>query len=170
MSSLSRVLILSGTPGVGKTTISKLLESKGYTVLNINELVLKNGFYYGYDHSRESVIIDEEFLISYLTDEIIRLNHLLIIEGHTAEIVPKEFIKHAIILRCNPHILRLRLQSSRDYPSHKIEENVQAEIMDECLIKLQENLPPNLITEIDTTNNSPEQLTKMIELIIKDIG
>ncbi|MBN1329906.1 MAG: adenylate kinase family protein [Candidatus Heimdallarchaeota archaeon] len=169
MTDLSRVILLSGTPGVGKTTVSKLLESKGFTVLNLNELILKNGFYFGYDHSRESVIIDEELLISYLSNELVHLNTLLIIEGHTAEIVPKEFVKHAIVLRCNPHILRLRLQSSRDYTFQKVEENVQAEIMDQCLIKLQDYLTPDLITEIDTTNISPEQLIKKVELLIRSL-
>ncbi|NHJ86824.1 MAG: AAA family ATPase [Asgard group archaeon] len=166
MSNLSRVILLTGTPGVGKTTISKLLEKRGYAILNLNDLILKNGFYFGYDHSRESVIIDEEFLSIYLSTELVHLSTLLIIEGHTAEIVPKEFIRHAFVLRCNPHILRLRLQSSRDYPSNKIEENVQAEIMDECLIRLQEFLSPEFITELDTTNELLENLVKKIEQII----
>ncbi|MCK5183067.1 MAG: AAA family ATPase, partial [Candidatus Heimdallarchaeota archaeon] len=53
----SRVILLSGTPGVGKTTISNLLRSKKYSVINLNDFIIQRGLYFGYDYSRESVII-----------------------------------------------------------------------------------------------------------------
>ena len=88
---LSRVILLSGTPGVGKTTISKLLKSEGYSVLNFNDFIIQHGLYYCYDHSRESVIIDDEILIAKFTDEIVKFSELLIIEGHTAELVHEQY-------------------------------------------------------------------------------
>ena len=159
---LSRVILLSGTPGVGKTTISKLLQSKGYSVLNFNDFVIQHGLYFGYDFSRESVIIDEEILESKIREELEQLEDLLFIEGHTSEIVPKEFVKFAFILRCNPSILRERLTLSRDYSLDKITENVQAEIMDECLIAMQDQLPSSQIIEIDTSISTPEEIVKKI--------
>ena len=73
-----------------------------------------------------------------------------------------EFVKLAFILRCNPSILRERLTSSRDYSHNKIEENVQAEIMDECFIAMQEQLPSSLILEIDTSDLIPEKILEQI--------
>ncbi len=163
---LSRVILLSGTPGVGKTTICKLLRFKGYSVLNLNDFIIQHGLYFGYDFSRDSVIIDEEILESKIRDELEQLDSLLIIEGHTSEIVPKEFVKIAFILRCKPNILRDRLTLSRDYSLDKITENVQAEIMDECLIAMQEKLSKSQIIEIDTTDSTPE---KTVEDIISYI-
>ena len=159
---LSRVILLSGTPGVGKTTISNLLRLKEYSVINLNDFIIQHGLYFGYDHSRESVIIDEDILKIKIEKELEQFPGLLFIEGHTSEIVPMEFVKLAFILRCNPSILRERLTSSRDYSHNKIEENVQAEIMDECLIAMQEQLPSSLILEIDTSDLIPEKIVEQI--------
>lgn len=159
---LSRVILLSGTPGVGKTTISNLLRLKEYSVINLNDFIIQHGLYFGYDHSRESVIIDEDILKIKIEKELEQFPGLLFIEGHTSEIVPMEFVKLAFILRCNPSILRERLTSSRDYSHNKIEENVQAEIMDECFIAMQEQLPNSLILEIDTSDLIPEKIVEQI--------
>ena len=164
---LSQVILLSGTPGVGKTTISDLLRLKGYTVFNLNDFIIKHGLYFGYDHSRESVIIDENVLKAKIEKELEQFPELLFIEGHTSEIVPMEFVKFAFILRCKPSILRERLSLTRDYSHSKIEENVQAEIMDECLIAMQEQLPISLILELDTSDIIPE---KIVEQIISHIS
>lgn len=158
----SRVILLSGTPGVGKTTISDLLKSKEYSVLNLNDFIIQHGLYFGYDYSRESVIIDEDILKIKIEKELEQFPGLLFIEGHTSEIIPMEFVKLAFILRCNPSILRERLTLSREYSHNKIEENVQAEIMDECLIAMQEQLPSSLILEIDTSDLIPEKIVEQI--------
>ncbi|MHA1122137.1 MAG: adenylate kinase family protein [Candidatus Heimdallarchaeota archaeon] len=159
---LSRVILLSGTPGVGKTTISDLLRIKEYSVMNLNDFIIQHGLYFGYDYSRESVIIDENVLKIEIEKELEQYPGLLFIEGHTSEIVPMEFVKFAFILRCNPSILRERLSLTRDYSHSKIEENIQAEIMDECLIAMQEQLPSSLILEIDTSNLIPENVVEQI--------
>jgi len=159
---LSRVILLSGTPGVGKTTISDLLRIKEYSVMNLNDFIIQHGLYFGYDYSRESVIIDENVLKIEIEKELEQYPGLLFIEGHTSEIVPMEFVKFAFILRCNPSILRERVSLTRDYSHSKIEENIQAEIMDECLIAMQEQLPSSLILEIDTSNLIPENVVEQI--------
>lgn len=159
---LSRVILLSGTPGAGKTTISDLLRLKGYPVLNLNDFIIQHGLYFGYDYSRDSVIIDEDIFKDKIREELEQFSGLLFIEGHTSEIVPKEFVKFAFILRCNPSILRERLSLTRDYSHSKIEENVQAEIMDECFIAMQEQLPSSLILQIDTSDFTPEIIVEQI--------
>jgi len=159
---LPQVILLSGTPGVGKTTISDLLRLKEYSVMNLNDFIIQHGLYFGYDYSRESVIIDENVLKIEIEKELEQYPGLLFIEGHTSEIVPMEFVKFAFILRCNPSILRERLSLTRDYSHSKIEENIQAEIMDECLIAMQEQLPSSLILEIDTSNLIPENVVEQI--------
>lgn len=52
-------IFLTGTPGVGKTTVSKLLAKKlSAKVININELVKEKSLYIGLDEKRNSVIVD----------------------------------------------------------------------------------------------------------------
>ena len=89
---IPRVVLISGTPGVGKSTICSILSKKGFSVLNINDFLIAKGLYYGFDHSRGSVIIDEPFLELELRAELSSLPGLLFIEGHASELVPKEFV------------------------------------------------------------------------------
>ena len=153
---IPRVILITGTPGVGKTSVGRILQQKGYSVVNLNNFILNHGLYFGYDYTRDSVIIDETKLKEQLEIELIDFTENIFIEGHTSELVPIDFIKLIFVLRCNPGILRYRLESSRGYPSEKIEENVQAEIMEECLLSVKHEFPSKPIFEIDSTNNSPE--------------
>jgi len=161
-----RVIIISGTPGVGKTSISSELQKQDYNVLNLNDFIITSGLFFGYDYSQESVIIDDEILIAKLTDEIVKFSELLIIEGHTAELVPNDFVSNIFVIRCNPSVLRTRLQTSRKYSREKIETNVQAEIMDECLLNLQHKFPKIPIVELDSSNSDSKILAnKILETI-----
>ena len=166
--SLPKIFLISGTPGVGKTTVSDLLRKQGYQVLSLNEFIISNGLFFGLDLSRDSVIVDEEILQIKLLDEIKNYNDILFIEGHTAELLPTSVISGAFVLRCNSSILRERLKSSRDYSKEKIEENVNAEIMDECLLAIKHHHPAVVIIEIDTTKLTPEDITtKIVDSITK---
>lgn len=158
----SQVILITGTPGVGKTSVGRFLQKKGHIVLNLNNFILSHGLYFGYDYSRDSVIIDEIKLKEHLEIELLNLKENIFIEGHTSELVPIDFIKMVFVLRCNPGILRDRLESSRDYSSEKIEENVQAEIMEECLLSTKSEFPSKPIFEIDSTKNSPEMIAENI--------
>ncbi|NHJ46882.1 MAG: AAA family ATPase [Asgard group archaeon] len=162
MSTLPRVILISGTPGVGKTTIGNILKSKGYPIIKLNELVISEGLYYGHDYTRDSVIIDEDILQDYIVEKLAKISDLVFIEGHTVELIPPKFVDLIIVLRCNPGILRSRLKSSRDYSRPKIEENVQAEIMDECLLNMKEKFPQTTLIEIDTSNQETDEIIDRI--------
>ncbi|MHA1557319.1 MAG: hypothetical protein ACTSPM_10345 [Candidatus Heimdallarchaeota archaeon] len=51
---------------------------------------------------------------------------------------------------------------SRDYSIEKIDENIQAEIMEECLLSVKSTFPSKPIYEVDSTNNSPEMIVDKI--------
>ncbi|MHA1243747.1 MAG: adenylate kinase family protein [Candidatus Heimdallarchaeota archaeon] len=161
-----QVIIISGTPGVGKTSVSIELQKQGYSILNLNDFIINSGLYFGYDYSRESVIIDDEILIEKLTEEFAQIKGILFVEGHTAELVPNDFVSNIFVIRCNPSILRTRLQASRKYTRDKIEDNVQAEIMDDCLLNLQHKFPKISITELDSSKFDSKTLAnKILEII-----
>ncbi|NHJ03379.1 MAG: hypothetical protein EAX90_01025 [Candidatus Heimdallarchaeota archaeon] len=161
-SSSSRIILITGTPGVGKSSVGFLLNNMGFQVLNLNKLIIDNGFYFGYDFSRDTVIIDEEKLQLYLRDFLINNSKIIFIEGHTLNSIPKEYPELIFVINCNPLILRKRLKLSRDYSKEKIEENIQAEIFDECKISIKESFPFVPVIELDSSFLSTEELVEKI--------
>ncbi|MFH1126838.1 MAG: adenylate kinase family protein, partial [archaeon] len=123
-------IIISGTPGTGKTEVSKLLAKKlNYRLIDINTFAKKNHLITGTDTDRNSQIIDE----NKLRKKSISIEDNTIMEGHLAHYCTADI---AIILRTNPEILRERLKK-RQWSKKKIDENIEAETLD---IILQESV------------------------------
>lgn len=156
-------VILTGTPGTGKTEVSKILAKKlKAQLINVNELIDKYHFFRGIDNSDGAKIVNLRDLEDYL------LNHIssdenFVIESHLlCELdLPVDVV---IVLRTHPNILRKRL-SHRNYPKEKIENNISCEILDYCIIKSEKNY--SNIIEVNTTNKKPENVVKEIIELIK---
>lgn len=88
-------------------------------------------------------------------------NKLVFLDGHLSHLLPTEA---AIILRCEPNKLRERLREKR-YSKDKIEENVEAEILDVVLIEAV-GLHKKVF-EINTTNLSVIEACSCVISIIK---
>lgn len=155
------LIALSGTPGVGKTTVSQLLLTKGHRILQIETLADDNGFVSGMDEESNSKIIDIEGLDKFVSHKFKKGD--FIIEGHLSHLLSVDF---AIILRCDPLVLKKRL-AAKGWSSERIRENVGAEILDVIKVEAYEVLEK--VYEIDTTNKSPEEVAVTIENIFKGI-
>ena len=161
-----KILIVSGTPGTGKTTVSKnLLNYFKAKVISLNELAISEKLIINYDTERETSVINEKKLVRYVIKLIKCYNKLdlefLIIESHFSDIVPGQYIDYVIILRCDPDELCIRLKE-RGYKKEKIRENVQSEILGNCANYFLNKQLNNPILEIDTTNNNIDVITKTL--------
>lgn len=153
------IIALSGTPGCGKTTASKILEDRGYCIKSVKSLSEENDCVSGYDADMDSNEIDLEKLNEFVTGQIKEKDCL--IEGHLSHLLS---VDKVIILRCDPVVLNKRLES-KGWKDKKIKENVKAEIMD--VIKVEAYEEDHKVFEIDTTNKKPEDVADGIEQIIK---
>jgi adenylate kinase len=156
------IICISGTPGVGKTTISKKLEKKlKIKVIDVNKLIKKLNLIEGYDKKRNAFIVDENKL------KKIKLNGNFIIDGHLSQFIPNDL---TIVLRLHPKKLRERLEAKK-WKKEKIEENVIAEALDiiyvEALKCKKEKIAKNVV-QINTTNKSVNSIVKRILNMLKE--
>jgi len=144
------IIALTGTPGTGKTSISKELDN--FKTLDLTKFVKQKEL--GLQKDEFEADIDQ--MVKALEEEIDGKEDT-VIEGHLSHHFP---VDYCIVLRCNPEKLRERL-SKRDYAKQKIEENVESEILDVLLsesVRTQVN-----IIEIDTTNREAEDVAMEIK-------
>lgn len=161
--------MITGTPGVGKSSISKLLASKiDAQVISISELVKKEKLYCGIDKKRDTLIADMKKISRRIRNFISNFSESqnIIIEGHFAtDIVPPEKVSLVFVLRKDPEELR-KILEKRFYKERKIKENLAAEILDVCLYDAVKRCGVDKVCEIDTTSKSLKEIVQeMIEVL-----
>jgi adenylate kinase len=143
---------LTGTPGVGKSTIALLLQKEGWTVVEVGELARTEGLLLELDAERDSYDVDLDGL-----DEVTSaMPGDVVLVGHLSHLLQVGLI---IVLRCQPRVLAERLQV-RHYAADKVAENVEAEALDVILIESIESGVE--VCEIDTTYRTPEEVTSSV--------
>ncbi|MHA2204043.1 MAG: adenylate kinase family protein [Candidatus Hodarchaeales archaeon] len=157
-------LYITGVTGTGKTSVAKkLTEQLSLDYLEVNTLVLEKGFYLGYDINRDSVIIDDELLISQIESILTDKKRLCLVGG----IIPlKKRFNLIIVLRCGVNILKQRL-ISRNYPKAKIESNVEAEIMNVVYYEAIELFSDQKVVEVNNDDFSIDETCNQIISIIR---
>jgi len=146
---------ITGTPGTGKSMVSEELARRGHTIVHINDTVAP--YVSANDEERDSRIID----IDHWAAEFVPVDGF--VEGHIAHLLPCDRI---VVLRCRPDILKNRL-ASRNYREEKILENIEAEVLDVCLIETVEEFKPYQILELDTTVHDVPYCADQIERFVK---
>ncbi|MEM4072162.1 MAG: AAA family ATPase, partial [Candidatus Micrarchaeaceae archaeon] len=125
---MKKIVAITGTPGVGKTTIAKLLqrEVKGSVLIEANDIINAQKLYSRID-SDGAKVVKLKALQRAVAEAVTRAKgaKLIIIEGHILSDIK---IRGAIAIVIREHINKIikRLEA-RGYPKEKINENVIAE-------------------------------------------
>jgi len=165
-------IIISGTPGCGKTSVARKLSCLiDAEIISLNELAISDNFSFEFDKERDTYIVDLQIFLPFVLDKIKEIKNqnykYLIIESHFSDIISNEYIDFAFILRCDPDELIRRLKE-KNYNRKKIMENVQAEILGNCVNYFLQKKINSTLFEIDTTKLSIESVTKIIIGIIAE--
>ncbi|MEF8832075.1 MAG: adenylate kinase family protein [Candidatus Thermoplasmatota archaeon] len=150
-------IALTGTPGVGKTSVSKALEQKGYDILDLNNFIKDRGLREDKDHDRDSFEVETERLKEQYDREELDPD---MIEGHLAHHLS---ISPTVVLRCSPSELEKRMKN-KGWNEDKMEENLEAEMLDTILIEALDMCED--VYEIDTTSKDPEEVASAVEDVI----
>ena len=154
------IIAVTGTPGVGKTTVSKLLSKRlGYEYVGVKEFAVERGIG---EKAGDEIEIDVDELAEKMVEEFKGKN--VVIDGHLSHFVPSDVV---VVLRAHPRLVAERLKD-RGYSRKKLAENVEAELIDVILVEaLEEN---ERVIEVDTTGKTPEEVVdEIIDLIERGV-
>jgi len=131
-------IIVTGTPGVGKTTTAtqllSLASSSSPAVnlkhLSINDLVKSRECHSGYDEDLQTLIVDEDKLMDEVEKEISdgEGEGGWVIDWHSTEGFAVRWVDLVVVLRCEDTNVLFDRLTSRGYRDNKVQENMDAEI------------------------------------------
>ena len=155
-------IVITGNPGTGKHTIAKALSKKtGLPILDLNQIAIKSKVF----QKRGSTLDVDVSKLAKIVKKLIQKN--IIIVGHLAPyVLSKSQIDVSIILRKNPYRL-IPVYKKRKYSQKKIIENIGSEILGIIEYDTISRFGMKKTFQINTTNQSPKQITSKIGLILK---
>jgi len=157
------IIVITGTPGVGKTEVSQLLSKRlNASHLDLNRIVKEEGLTLGIDKERKSQIADLKRLAGRVQELIKESSEDIIIEGHyVSEVVPPKLVSYVFVLRRDPDLLKADLER-KEFGKQKASENISAEILGICLSEALNAYGLKRVCEIDTTNKRVESIVEEI--------
>jgi broad-specificity NMP kinase len=127
-------ILITGTPGTGKTTTADLLASaSGLSHIDVSKLAVQKSLHTGHSEKWDTYMLDEDAVLDELEEKITKGG--CIIDYHSCDFFPKRWYGNksnnrfdlVVVLKTGNEALYPRLEA-RGYTNEKIEENVDCEL------------------------------------------
>ncbi|MDP3734236.1 MAG: AAA family ATPase [Nanoarchaeota archaeon] len=164
---VKKVIVITGTPGVGKSTLAKIVASR----LKLERLDLSQ--YYNkistrYNRKKHCYDVDRTKFIALVKSKLKESEKGLIIDSHIAHLLPKRMVDLCIVLICSNLTLLQRRLNKRGYSQKKIRENLDAEIFQVCLLEAKEK--GHKVVVVDGCTFSSKKMITQIWPALKNLG
>lgn len=168
-------IIITGTPGAGKTTTAQELASRtGLHHLDINDVVKKHNIGEKNDDPDDpnTKIVDEDRLLDVIENDLEEGGQ--IIDWHACDLFPVKLIDLVCVIRCDNKVLYDRLKA-RGYGEKKLQENLDCEIMEVLVQEAREAYDEEMIVELrsektEDIDSNVERIEQWIKQWKKDNG
>lgn len=155
---MKRIVAITGTPGVGKSTFArKLALNLDARLIDVNSIVNEFGLFSGYDKDGAK-LVELNALKKQLEKMIRSIGGSVVVEGH---LLCEIKIKGAsvIVLREHLETIKKRLLKRR-YPVTKVRDNIVSEALDYCGIRSHANYAE--VFEVMNDSNSLRKVMAML--------
>ncbi|KAG5970553.1 hypothetical protein E4U55_001613 [Claviceps digitariae] len=152
-------IIVTGTPGVGKTTHCETLSQRtGLRHVSVNQVVKDKECHEGWSDEFQSFIVDEDKLLDSIEEDI--KTGGCIIDWHACDLFPRSWIDLVVVLRVDSATL--------NYAEAKLQENLDSEIMEVLLQEAREAFNEEIVIELKS--NTSDEMESNVERIETWIG
>jgi len=154
-------IVITGVPGTGKSVVAEIVAAMlGLKKISLAEFIDKK---MAVEIEEGERVVDIKKLQKIVEDYFIGKDNY-VVESHLAceVVIPADYV---FVLRTHPDILRERLEK-RKYDKKKIDENIEAELLDYCVQRVEQVYCWRPI-EVDTTKTTPAKAAEKIALAVK---
>lgn len=168
VNAFKRVILITGTPGVGKTAVSNLLASRLDALhIDLSDLVKREKLTSGVDKVRGTLIADLEKVSERLHTIMSDSERDIIVDGlYAIDVVPIQDIHMVFVLRRDPEELKEAMEE-RGFSGRKLWENLAAEVLDVCLWDVVRDCGSEKVCEIDVSGKRVGEVVEEIVLILR---
>lgn len=170
-------IIITGTPGCGKSSHSQSLVSQlnqelsedttvKFKHFNISEIAKERDCIESYDAKLDTSVVDEDKLLDTLETDLEEGG--IIVDWHCCDIFPERLIDLVIVLRTDNSNLYDRLKT-RNYNELKLQENLDCEIMEVILQEARDSYIPDIVIELrsDSAEEMDENVDRIVSWVVK---
>ncbi|XP_024026376.1 adenylate kinase isoenzyme 6 homolog [Morus notabilis] len=143
-------ILVTGTPGTGKTTTSSALsESTQLRHINVGDLVKEKNLHDGWDDDLHCYVINEDLVCDELEDLMEEGGN--IVDYHGCDFFPERWFDLVVVLQTDNSVLYDRLHN-RGYPEKKLQNNIECEIFLVLLEEAKESYAEDIVMALKSDN------------------